>query len=307
LKTTTILVTGGAGNIGSALVRALSLRPNHVILVADNLSTGSIDKVPLSDNVHFHNIDVNEFAQVSPLFAKHKINYVFHFAAVVGVKRTLENPLSVLRDIKGIENLLELARANNISRFYYSSSSEVYGEPFEIPMNEHSTPLNSRLPYAIVKNVGEAFCRSYQQAYGLSYINYRFFNTYGPMQSDDFVVPRFLKKAMSNEDIVIFGDGNQTRTFCYVDDNIEACLRAHDTDLFKNETLNIGSDIEFTVNELADTIIKICNSTSKIIHAPALKEGDMNRRKPDISKMKELLGKSPRSLEEGLKLLIQHI
>ncbi len=301
-----ILVTGGAGNIASALIAKLASNPANHIVIADNLLTGERAKVPDLPNVQFIKCDANDYNDIAPLFFANSFEYVFHFAAVVGVQRTLQNPLWVMHDIHGIEHVLNLSKNTGVRRVYYSSSSEVYGEPFEIPQNEQTTPLNSRLPYAIVKNVGEAFLRTYYKEFGLNYQVFRFFNTYGPNQSEDFVVPRFIRQAMANEDITIYGDGSQTRTFCYVDDNVEACVNAHHTGLFENDTINIGSDAEFTIRELAETIIDITGSSSKLINLPALTEGDMTRRKPDIGKMRQLLNHDLVPLEEGIRRLVEH-
>ena len=302
-----ILVTGGAGNIASALIAQLAANPANHIVIADNLLTGEMSKVPTDKhNVQFIKCDVNDYNDIAPLFFANNFEYVFHFAAVVGVQRTLKNPLWVMHDIHGIEHVLNLSKNTGVRRIYYSSSSEVYGEPFEIPQNEHTTPLNSRLPYAIVKNVGEAFLRTYHREFGLNYQIFRFFNTYGPNQSEDFVVPRFIRQAMANEDITLYGDGSQTRTFCYVDDNVEACVNAHHTGLFENDTINIGSDVECTIKELAETIINITGSSSKLINLPALTEGDMTRRMPDIGKMRQLLNHDLVPLEEGIRRLVQH-
>jgi len=301
-----ILVTGGAGNIASALIAKLASNPANHIVIADNLLTGERAKVPDLPNVQFIKCDANDYNDIAPLFFANSFEYVFHFAAVVGVQRTLQNPLWVMHDIHGIEHVLNLSKNTGVRRVYYSSSSEVYGEPFEIPQNEQTTPLNSRLPYAIVKNVGEAFLRTYHREFGLNYQIFRFFNTYGPNQSEDFVVPRFLRQAMANEDITIYGDGSQTRTFCYVDDNVEACVNAHHTGLFENDTINIGSDTEFTIKELAETIINITGSSSKLVNLPALTEGDMTRRKPDIGKMRQLLNHDLVPLEEGIRRLVEH-
>jgi UDP-glucuronate decarboxylase len=300
------LVTGGAGNIASALVNALSRDKDNFIVVADNLLTGSLYKVPLTkENVKFIKCDVNDYNDVAPLFFTFRFDYVFHYAAVVGVQRTLSNPLWVLRDITGIENILSLCKNTGVKRIYYSSSSEVYGEPAEFPQNERTTPLNSRLPYAVVKNVGETYLRTYFREFGLKYVIFRFFNTYGPNQSEDFVVPRFLKRALSNEDISVYGDGKQTRTFCYVDDNIEACLNVHRSNV-ECDTLNIGGDDEISILNLARRIIDISNSKSKIVFKPPLPEGDMAGRRPDISKMRRALGRELMSLEEGVGRLIAH-
>ncbi len=299
-----ILVTGGAGNIGSSLVKRLSENKENTIIVVDNLLTGSKTKLPTKKNIIFIKGNVNNYNDISAVFHTFHFEYVFHFAAVVGVQRTLNNPLWVLEDIKGFENILNLSKNTNVKKVYYSSSSEVYGEPFEIPQNEHTTPLNSKLPYAIVKNVGEAYLKSYQQEFGLDYTIFRFFNTYGPNQSKDFVIPKFINLALKNKNITIYGDGHQTRTFCYIDDNIDTILKIHENNLVTNDVINIGNDVEYNIVELAKLIIKLTNSSSKIIHLPALKEGDMNRRCPDITKMKLILGKDLILIEEGIKKLI---
>ncbi len=299
-----ILITGGAGNVASALTLKLAADSNNFIVIVDNLSTGSLSKVPQLPNVKFIKADVNVYQDIVPIFGRYKFDYVFHYAAMVGVKRTLENPISVLEDIEGIKNVLSLSKNSGIKRVFYSSSSEVYGEPFEIPQNENTTPLNSRLPYAIVKNVGEAFFKSYQQEYGLDYTIFRFFNTYGPNQSEDFVVPRFLKAALKNEPIYLYGDGLQTRSFCFVDDNVATCVKTLNENLCVNDVINVGSDIEQTILSLAQTIISLTKSKSEIIHLPPLKEGDMARRCPDTSKMKQVLGRDLIALEDGLLKLI---
>ncbi|WP_299367911.1 NAD-dependent epimerase/dehydratase family protein [Winogradskyella sp.] len=303
---TNILITGGAGQLGSSLAAKLALNNDINVVIIDNLSTGHISKVPKKDNVTFIRADVNDYNDIISIFATFKFQYVFHYAAVVGVERTLSNPINVLNDIEGIKNILSLSKNSGVTRVFYSSSSEVYGEPFEIPQNEKTTPLNSRLPYAIVKNVGEAFFKAYQREYGLSYTIFRFFNTYGPMQSNDFVMPRFMRLALNNQPIPIYGRGDQTRSFCYIDDNVDACLKALYDEAYVNDILNVGNDIEISILELAEKIIEITGSTSEIIFLPSLKEGDMNRRCPDITKMKELLGRSLISLDEGIHKMKVH-
>lgn len=305
---TPILITGGAGFIPSALAEKLAENPNHLIVIADNLVTGSEDKIPVSqhDNIKFIKADVNDFRDISGLFYAFRFEYVFHYAALVGVQRTLKNPVQVLNDINGLKNICALSKNCGVKRIYYSSSSEVYGEPVEFPQNEHTTPLNSRLPYAIVKNVGEAFLKSYEQEYGLEYTVFRFFNTYGPKQSKDFVVSRFISKALAEKPLTIYGDGSQTRTFCYIDDNIDATVNAFKNNMYINDVVNIGGDEEIPVIDLAKTIIRLTGSKSKLKHMPALKEGDMTRRKPDISKMKNLLNRPMLPFEEGLKRIIDN-
>ncbi|HZV69763.1 MAG TPA: NAD-dependent epimerase/dehydratase family protein [Saprospiraceae bacterium] len=298
-----ILITGGAGNIGGSLASRLVKDPANYIVIVDNLLTGSMAKLPSKnhDNWRFIKSNVNDYNQISAVMLAHHFDYVFHFAAVVGVKRTLENPLLVLEDLEGIKNILTLSKNTGVKRVFYSSSSEVYGEPVEIPQYEDTTPLNSRLPYAIVKNVGEAFFKTYHQEFGLEYNIFRFFNTYGPQQSTDFVISRFLQQALHQDNITIYGNGLQTRTFCYIDDNLETMEKILIGELHKNSVLNIGSDHEITILDLAKLIIAETGSKSEIIFLPALKEGDMTRRKPDISKMKSILQRDLLSLPEGIR------
>ncbi|HEX2616703.1 MAG TPA: NAD-dependent epimerase/dehydratase family protein [Flavobacteriales bacterium] len=300
-----ILVTGGAGFIPSALAARLAAK-GHEVVAVDNLLTGDIRKLPVNEQpgLHFIKCDVNRFEDISSVFYAYHFDHVFHYAAVVGVKRTTENPVMVLRDIDGIRNVLDLSKNTGVKRVLFSSSSEVYGEPVEIPQNERTTPLNSKLPYAIVKNIGEAFLRSYQKEYGLEYTVFRFFNTYGPAQSKDFVVSKFIRAALHGQDITIYGDGKQTRTFCYIDDNIEACLNAFEQGRVLNDVVNIGSDHETTILGLAQLVIELTGSRSKVVHLPPLEEGDMTRRMPDITRMRELLGRDLLPLRQGLERVL---
>ena len=300
-----ILVTGGAGNIGSALVKKLLQNQQNFIVVADNLSTGLKNKLPPpSPKWKFINCDVNKYKGISELMTSNNFDYVFHFAAIVGVSRTQENPIKVLEDIDGIKYILELSKNTGVKRVFFSSSSEVYGEPVELPQHEHTTPLNSRVPYAIVKNVGEAYLKSYKQEYDLDYTIFRFFNTYGVNQSPDFVVTRFIRAALNNQDITIYGDGSQTRTFCYVDDNIDACVKILYKNKMINDIINIGGDVVIKIIDLAKMIISLTNSSSKIINLPPLIDGDMTRRQPDNTKMLAILGRDLLSVEEGIKLML---
>ncbi|NQX96548.1 MAG: NAD-dependent epimerase/dehydratase family protein [Flavobacteriales bacterium] len=305
---TNILITGGAGNVGSALVETLIKDPKNLVVVVDNLQTGSKEKLPdaPNNNLKFIQCDVNKEDEITSVFHTFSFTYVFHYAALVGVKRTLNSPVSVLNDIDGIKNILNLSKNTGVKRVIYSSSSEVYGEPVEYPQHEETTPLNSRLPYAIVKNIGEAYLKSYQQEFGLDYTIFRFFNTYGQKQAKDFVISKFINAALNNNDITIYGDGSQTRTFCYVENNINASVAAAFNNAGKNKTINIGSNVETSVLNLAKIIIKLTNSSSKIVHLPALKDGDMTRRNPDITIMKSLVDQKIYTLEEGLKKVLEN-
>lgn len=300
-----ILITGGAGFIASCLADKFVEDPDNFVVVVDNLLTGDTNNVPDAANCKFIRCDVNEYDSIANIMTTYKFDYVFHYAAVVGVKRTLENPVMVLNDIQGIKNILNLAKNTGVERVFYSSSSEVYGEPVELPQNEETTPLNSRLPYAIVKNLGEAFCKSYHQEYGLNYTIFRFFNTFGPKQSVDFVMSKFLNAALRGDDITIYGDGSQTRTFCFVDDNVDATVNALYNGQCINEVLNIGNDHEISIKQLAELILQLSNSTSKIVYLPPLPEGDMTRRQPDIGKMRQLLNRDLTPIEVGIRRILE--
>ena len=302
-----ILVTGAAGNIGSALVDRLIQFDDYHVVGVDNFLTGKLGKLPEQKDTSFEFVkaDVNDYDQISPIMLKYRFDVVFHYAAVVGVQRTLAHPIRVLNDIQGIKNILDLSRESQVKRVFYSSSSEVYGEPVELPQHEWTTPLNSRLPYAVVKNVGEAFLRSYEKEYGLAYTILRFFNTYGPRQSEDFVITRFLAQAIRHEPITIYGTGAQTRTFCYIDDNIDTTLSCLRNNECVNDIMNVGSDEEISIKDLALKIIEVTGSKSGITFAPPLKDGDMTRRQPDNQKMKALLGRPLISLDEGLRKTLE--
>ena len=302
-----ILVTGGAGFIGSALAEKLISNPDNYVVIVDNLSTGNIGKLPNlpKTNWRFIKCDVNDYTEIAPVMTTYQFDYVFHFAAVVGVLRTQQYPVSVLRDIDGIKNVLSLSKNTTVKRVFFSSSSEIYGDPVEMPQNVYTTPLNSRLPYAVVKNIGEAFLRSYKQEYDLDYTIFRFFNTYGPKQSRDFVISKFMLAALNNRDITIYGDGLQTRTFCYIDDNIDTCLTAFYENKVVTGVINIGGNREVTIKELAEIIIRETGSKSKIVHVDPLKEGDMRRRQPDNSDMKALLNRPLIKVDEGIRKIIE--
>jgi UDP-glucose 4-epimerase len=300
-----ILITGGAGFIPSSMADKLLADPANTVVLVDNFLTGKQENIPNHPNCRFVHCDVNNYEEIALVFSSLPFDYVFHYAAVVGVKRTLDNPIMVLDDINGIKNVLNLSKRTGVKRVFYASSSEVYGEPVHLPQHEHTTPLNSRLPYAIVKNVGESYFRSYQQEFGLDYTIFRFFNTYGPKQSTDFVMSKFIAAAQKNEPITLYGDGSQTRTFCYIADNIDACYNALTQHKIINDVVNIGNDVITTISQLAKTIVLLTGSSSEIVYLPALPDGDMTRRQPDISKMQEqLLQRSFTTLEDGIKRIL---
>ena len=301
-----ILITGGAGFIGSALAEKLLRDTDNFVVIVDDLNTGEIRKLPdaTPKRMQFIKCDVNNYRDIAEVMLSFHFDYVFHYAALVGVHRTQQHPVKVLNDLKGIENILNLSKNSEVKRVFFSSSSEVYGEPTELPQNEQTTPLNSRIPYAVVKNAGEAYLRSYKKEYDLNYTIFRFFNTYGPKQSIDFVMSRFINFALRNQNITIYGDGMQTRTFCFIDDNVDACVNAFYENQVVNDVVNIGGNKEITMFDLAKKIIDITKSKSRIVFLPSLEEGDMYRRLPDISKMKNLLNRELIDIDEGIKRIL---
>lgn len=303
-----VLVTGALGFIPSSLCERL-VGDGYQVVGIDNFLTGRVENIRAfkdQSNFHFVRGDVNNFDTLNRVFYCYQPELVFHYAACVGVQRTLANPMMVLEDIHGIEHVLRLSKDYNVERVFFSSSSEVYGEPVEFPQDEQTTPLNSRLPYAVVKNVGEVFVKAFQHTHGLDYTIFRFFNTYGPRQSPDFVVAKFIRQALEGEDITIYGDGSQTRTFCFIADNVRATTRAMHLECAANDVFNIGSENEVSMLELAELIVKKTGANSRIVHLPALSEGDMDRRRPSIERMKSILldGEELVSLEDGIEQTI---
>jgi UDP-glucose 4-epimerase len=307
LKNAIVLVDGGAGFIGSSMCRKLISLGSFVICF-DNLSTGSFKNIEdLKENKNFVFIkgDVNKLFEINQVFEKFKIDYVFHYAAIVGVKRTLAEPLKVLGDLEGIKNILHLSRIYKIKKVIYSSSSEVYGDPVEFPQKEDSTPLNTRLPYALIKGIGESYFENFYKKYRLPTTNLRFFNVYGPSQNYTpygFVTAIFIKQALNNEELSVFGDGSQTRDFVFIEDNINPTLSALISSESNGQSINIGTGKEVSILELAKKIINISKKNLKIKFCPSRKIGDMKGRRPDITKMVNILKYKPEyEIEMGLK------
>ena len=307
----TCLVTGAAGFIGSHLCERLLGLGCRVIAV-DNLSTGRIENLAASQ-VHSRFIcikaDVNRFDEVALVFGSEPIDYVFHLAALVGVKNVIERPLEVFKDIDGTKFLLALAHAQKVKKVVYVSSSEAYGEPISLPEREdgHLNP-SPRDPYGLTKLIGESMVYYYFKKYGMPGCSLRFFNVYGPRQSSSaygFVAGIFIEKVLRGEPMVIFGDGTATRDFIYIDDNIEGIIRSMVSDLTHGEVLNIGSGLQTTIRDLATRVMRIAGREVPIINQPP-REMEIKYRCPDITKLHRLTGFTPAvGLREGLSRTLE--
>lgn len=311
----TILVTGGAGFIGSHLCERL-VKDGHKVVCFDNLSTGQLDNIKgFQDKLIFIQADVNNLADLEPVFRDNKLDAVFHYAAIVGVKRTAENPVEVLNDIEGIRNIFSLALKYGKPKIIFASSSEVYGEPVEIPEREDGH-INPKIPYAVVKLYGEKMSEAYWQKYQLPGCSLRFFNVYGPGQESSdygFVMGIFIKKVLSGEPPIIFGDGSQTRDFVYIDDNIEASVLAWQSEKTNGQVFNIGTGKPTTILDLAEEVIEACpvrgeasngacGKTQALAPEFQAPRDDIKHRFPDVGKMQRLLSFRPRtSLKDGLR------
>lgn len=301
-----ILVSGGAGFLGSHLCERL-LNGGHEVVCVDNFFTGTRKNVErLLDNHRFEVVrhDVNE-----PLTME--VDQIFHLACPASPVHYQRNPVRTIRTaVQGTLNMLDCARDAG-ARMLVASTSEVYGDPLEHPQTEgywgNVNPIGPRSCYDEGKRCAEALAMSWKAQYGTDVRIVRIFNTYGPrMHPDDGrVVSNFAVQALRGRPITIYGDGEQTRSFCYVDDLIEGFVRAMDHEGLEGP-VNLGNPSEFTMNQLATLVREIAGSKSEIIRLP-LPQDDPVRRKPDITKAKALLGWEPRvTLDQGLRRTIEY-
>ncbi len=303
-----ILITGAAGFLGSHLCDRL-LQEGHQVVGMDNFITGRPENLAHlggHPNFSFIRHDVSNF-----IFVPGKLDAVLHFASPASPNENspygyVNLPIQTMKaGALGTHNTLGLARANG-ARFLLASTSEIYGDPLEHPQKEtywgHVNPIGKRSVYDEAKRFAEALSMAYHGAHNIDTRIVRIFNTYGPrMHIDDGrVVPNFLKQAISGEPLTIYGDGSQTRSFCYVDDLVEGIYRLLLSD--EHEPVNIGNPHETTILEFADTINRLTSNSAGIIFKPgARSESDPQRRQPDITRARQILGWEPRiDLEEGV-------
>jgi dTDP-glucose 4,6-dehydratase len=300
------LVTGGAGFLGSHLCDVL-LSEGYSVLVLDNLLTGretNLHHLRRDPHFEFKNIDINEPFDCGP------VDYIFHFACPASPVDYMEHGIATLKvGSHGTLHALEMARKYN-AKYLISSTSECYGDPLEHPQKEsywgHVNPIGPRSVYDESKRFAEALTMAYHRYHKVDTRIVRIFNTYGPrMQlNDGRVVPNFMKQAIRGEDLTVYGDGSQTRSFCYVSDEIDGFLRLAKSS--ERNPVNIGNPNEFTILECAREVIKVAGSKSKIRYEP-LPTDDPKQRQPDITKARKLLNWEPKiQLEEGLKLSLDY-
>lgn len=277
-----ILVTGGAGFIGSHLVDRL-IKEGHKVVIIDNLSTGK--KENLNPKAEFFNLDICDFEKIQPFFKE--VDYVFHLAAIPRVPISIVDPVKTSQvNILGTINVFKAAIDNRVKRIVFASSSSVYGNQEKLPLREDMVP-EPISPYALQKLVGEQFAKLFTNLYKIPIVSLRYFNVYGPRIDFDsdysLVIGKFLRLKKEGKPLTIFGDGKQTRGFCYIDDVVKANIKAIESEKFKGgEIINIGSNKSYSVNYLAELI-----GGKKEYLAP--REGDPLHTKADISLANELL------------------
>jgi len=314
------LITGGAGFIGSHLSDALVARGDHVV-VLDNLTTGNrsnIEQLLAKPNFELFEGSILDTAKVNSLVES--VDHVLHFAAAVGVFNIVDKPLeSLTTNIRGTENILEAAHAHN-KEVLIASSSEIYGKNSSGPLNEESdrivgSPLKGRWSYSEAKAIDESLAQFYHLEKGLRTRIVRLFNTVGSRQVGHYgmVIPRFVSAALKNEPLTVYGPGTQSRCFCHVYDAIRGIIAVIDSEATIGDAFNVGNNHEISIEGLAQRIIEVTQSQSTITKIPydiAYNPGfeDMQRRIPDIAKIKEVLGWRPLlSLEEIITDVAHHL
>jgi len=295
------VVTGGAGFLGSHLCDRLLAEGHHVIAV-DNLVTGNAANLGHLDSTSAFSYvqhNVTQFIEIAG-----KVDYVFHFASPASPIDYLQLPIQTLKvGSLGTHNALGLAKAKG-AKFLLASTSEVYGDPLQHPQTEeywgNVNPIGPRGVYDEAKRFSEAIVMAYHRVHNLDTKIVRIFNTYGPRMRlhDGRVVPAFIGQVLRGEPLTVFGEGQQTRSFCYVSDLIDGIYRLSQSSC--HEPVNIGNPKEFTMIELAQLVLKLTESSNEITHKP-LPEDDPKQRRPDISRAKKILGWEPKvELESGL-------
>jgi len=298
-----IVITGGAGFIGSNLAEVLALAPNNEVCVVDDLSTGRVENLPIASGIEFIKGSITDLQLMNEVLAD--ADFVFHQAALPGVQRSIEDPAHTNEvNIRGTLNVLMAARDAGVKKVIYASSSSVYGDTPELPNREGMTP-NPLSPYAVTKLVGEYYCKVFNDVYGLNTISLRYFNVYGPRQDPHSeyaaVIPRFVSRVLRGEPPIIYGDGQQTRDFTFVKDVVNANILAMNSDA--TGVYNIASGRMISIQELATLITRLTGRDSDlepVFDKP--RKGDVRHSLADISQARAVMGYKPEySLERGLE------
>jgi dTDP-glucose 4,6-dehydratase len=301
----TCLVTGGAGFLGSHLCDEL-LRRGHRVICVDNLETGSLQNI---EHIRVPEFEYRMLDIIEPYFVDERIDFVYHLASPASPIDYLRLPLHTLKvGSHGTHHTLGLAKKHR-ARFLIASTSEVYGDPKEHPQAEtywgHVNPIGPRGVYDEAKRYAEALTMAYHNQQGVDTAIMRIFNTYGARMRahDGRAIPTFLRQALQDRPLTVFGDGSQTRSFCYVDDLIRGMIALAESG--EHDPVNIGNPDEFTLLQLAETVLDVTSSKSEIVYE-ALPKDDPQQRRPDITRANELLGWQPEiALRDGLLRTIE--
>ena len=306
-----VLITGAAGFLGSFLSGEL-LHHNYEVIGVDNFFRGKKEYLPKHDNFTFYELDLVEEANLfKAIVKKQKPEFVFHYAAINGTKYFYDIPYQVINNnIRMTQNVLEACKNSSVKKIIYASSSEVYGEPLEVPTPEtHPIILNihtDRDSYASSKAISDFYVKLFAKENKINYLILRIFNTYGPhMDTSEYgqVIPEFINKMFNDKQFTIIGNGEHTRSFCYVEDHTRLVRKL--AEQVSNEIVNVGNNVETKIIDLAKKIHEIEGREFKPKFLPG-REYDHKRRQPDITKLKELIDDYPKiSLEKGLKLTIE--
>lgn len=301
-KNKKVLVTGGCGFIGSHLASALVNLDAHVTVFDCIIA-------PMDPRIHVVQGDIRNYTELKQTMKDVKI--VFHFAAVLGVEKIINIPVDVLEiNLGGTINALKTAFENRVEKFFFSSSSEVYGEPIKIPIAE-TDPKAPISTYGISKLAGEAYCNAFHFERGLKTTCLRYFNAYGPGQKEMFSIPIFASRVLNNLDPIIYGHGTQYRCYTYIDDIVAGTLLAAASEEAIGETFNIGNDQEVSIRELAEYIIRLCGKGLKPVYKNfgegiRVENREIFRRKPDIFKACSTFGfEAQVTWEEGVKRFVE--